>query len=720
MTPLILNYLASSQYDTAASLCEQAIEEAPQHLAYYWYLGLVRLLQQEQAEAEAVWLSAMTEADPLTVEVGLEELLQILQAEADRQLELSQPHLSEAILWQALALNADRASLYVQLGNAIALQGRLDEAIEQWQAAIEQQPDCVEAYFQQAAVFQKLEQWDEAIAAYAQVIALQPGWQVHYQLGLCLAIRQRWQEAIDQFNQVIQLQPDFAAAWGDRGWAHLQTGNWQQAIADLQTAIQEKSAYAQTYSTWAKLLSAHKTTQERADFLRLLCLPDRQQIYEALIQWVNRHTKVSAISATPLTPLPVTIAALDCPDYSLTNDLTNNDLNDDRNSPCLDSSPGYYETTKAWAEGEVNCECYVELDAPSVIALKAPQTIDPSVHFSFRFGQEMPLPGTFVATIPDGQFWLNAQQTSSAVWTADRQLLGDLSPEFPLLSPGHPDRHPKYHSSLLQPCFRSAPKPVQKVNGTVAVIAGLANDMYFHWLFDVLPRIDLLQRSGIAIDSIDYFLVNNQLPFQQETLRRLGIPDAKILNTTEQIQSQHIQADRLIVPSYPSSPAWMSHYVCQWLRTVFLSQDKTQRSKGDRIYITRQQTSNRRIINESAVVEFLNQFNFQCIALESLSVVEQAALLANAEVVIAPHGGGLTNTVFCQPGTKIIEIFSPHYVYPCYWLISNLVNLNYYYLTGIFPEGHCLHHFLYPDARIADIWVDLDDLKYTLMLAEVI
>jgi capsular polysaccharide biosynthesis protein len=65
-----------------------------------------------------------------------------------------------------------------------------------------------------------------------------------------------------------------------------------------------------------------------------------------------------------------------------------------------------------------------------------------------------------------------------------------------------------------------------------------------------------------------------------------------------------------------------------------------------------------------------------------MSVAEQAACLAAAKVVVAPHGAGLTNLVFCTPGTKVIEIFSPAYVPYCYWMISNLCGLEHYYLIG--------------------------------------
>ena len=106
----------------------------------------------------------------------------------------------------------------------------------------------------------------------------------------------------------------------------------------------------------------------------------------------------------------------------------------------------------------------------------------------------------------------------------------------------------------------------------------------------------------------------------------------------------------------------------------------------------------------------LTEFGFQSVALESLSIQQQAALLSQAQIVISAHGSGLTNLVFCNSGTQVIEIFSPNYVYPCYWLLSNLAGLDYSYILGEMPEGYHLHQLVYPDARSEDIWVNINEL----------
>lgn len=693
-----IELMAHGQYEAAAIQCEQEIEQHPTQLVYYWYLGLIRLLQGDEEEAQATWLAAMAAADPETIESEITELLHILQVEAEHQLQ-SRPDLTEQICCQILDLDREQPIVHFQLGNAIALQGRFEEAIIHWQMAIELQPDFAAAFSQQAIIFHKLAQLNEAIAAYQQAIDLESTWQLHYQLGLCFSDQQQWQEALLHFKQAIELCPisarlELAAIYGDRGWAYLRQGQRQQAIADF-LMVQRLSGYAEIYNSWVDTLSesvCSSTIVENAKFLQLLSeqsileISDTESVCQALGQLIKHHQIQQIAQQTHQT-----------------------------DTVLVEASPpiGYYETTEDWIKAEAIPNYYSPLDPPELVSLTPPKTIDREVHFSFRFGRAIQLPGAFVVTLPQGQFWLNSSETASAILTNHNQLLGDLSPEFPLLSPGHPDKHPSQHSlfslkSLL---------PAQKLEGKVAVLSGLTNDMYFHWLFDVLPRFDLLHRSGINFDQIDGFVVSNHLSFQQETLENLGVPRNKILPTRKHL---HIQANELVVPSYPSTPAWMPRWVCEWLRQVFLSQNLPSSGTSDRLYITRQNTGNRRLINESEIIEFLGKFGFKAVTLESISVMEQATLLANASVVIAPHGGGLTNIVFCSPQTKIIELFSPNYVYPCYWLISNHLDLDYYYLAGRIPTGNYLHQLLYADPRLEDIWICLDDLKQLLIKAGVI
>jgi capsular polysaccharide biosynthesis protein len=86
-------------------------------------------------------------------------------------------------------------------------------------------------------------------------------------------------------------------------------------------------------------------------------------------------------------------------------------------------------------------------------------------------------------------------------------------------------------------------------------------------------------------------------------------------------------------------------------------------------------------------VHFLKGYNFTVIRPGELDFIEQVALFQSAEIIVAPHGAGLSNIVFCKPGTKIIEIFSSYYLNPCYWYISQEVGLEYHYIIGDGDSG---------------------------------
>lgn len=83
---------------------------------------------------------------------------------------------------------------------------------------------------------------------------------------------------------------------------------------------------------------------------------------------------------------------------------------------------------------------------------------------------------------------------------------------------------------------------------------------------------------------------------------------------------------------------------------------RTARVAGSRIYIDRRQSSVRVLENEDALVAALEAYEFVPVRLEALSVAEQIACFAEAEVIVAPHGAGLSNLVFCRPGTRVVEI----------------------------------------------------------------
>ncbi|MGF1987031.1 MAG: glycosyltransferase family 61 protein [Nostoc sp. ZfuVER08] len=342
---------------------------------------------------------------------------------------------------------------------------------------------------------------------------------------------------------------------------------------------------------------------------------------------------------------------------------------------------------------------FISIYSQSSIHRKFPKTVKDEVHWKFEIESSHEYPETFVTVIPQGRVWGH----NGTVITPDDKFLGDLSFEI--------GRDISEHSIL-----KSWRLPnLHYVDGTVAVLSAAGGEGYFHWMFDVLPRIHLLKQAKIDFNHIDKFLVNSlDFSFQKETLEILGITEEKIL---ESRKFPHIKAKELVVPSLPGQTGNIPKWACDFLKTKILGSSSHEKAgKGKFLYISRSRAAVRRVINEDELVYFLKKFGFEVMFLEKMSVAEQASVLSSASVIVAPHGAGLSNLVFCSPRTKIIEFFSPNYVNACYWVLSNNMQLEYYYLIG---DGDKPEKFYDPHYMAEDILININYLEQLLKIAEV-
>ncbi|MEH2024829.1 O-linked N-acetylglucosamine transferase, SPINDLY family protein [Nostoc sp.] len=78
-------YFIQEKYSQAAQLYEQAIVIEPNTISYYWHLGLLLLLQGQEAEAQMTWMLPITEADEEQLPIWINELFKFLQVEAERR-----------------------------------------------------------------------------------------------------------------------------------------------------------------------------------------------------------------------------------------------------------------------------------------------------------------------------------------------------------------------------------------------------------------------------------------------------------------------------------------------------------------------------------------------------------------------------------------------------------------------------------------------------------
>ena len=204
---------------------------------------------------------------------------------------------------------------------------------------------------------------------------------------------------------------------------------------------------------------------------------------------------------------------------------------------------------------------------------------------------------------------------------------------------------------------------------------------YYHFLFDVLPRYGTFEEAlpGRVPDAV---LVPHATRYQRELLALAGI-DLPMLQPSP---GRAVRADRLLVPSTPNRDLAAPRWVTRWLRDRLPPSPGRQR--GGRLYLTRGDKPNtRRYVQESELWPSLESRGFVRLDPGTLSVQEQIDCFHAAEVIVAPHGAALSNLVFCQPGTRVLELFAHNYVHLGLWAISQSI------------EGICYHYLVAEGGR---------------------
>jgi tetratricopeptide (TPR) repeat protein len=149
---------------------------------------------------------------------------------------------------QALQIRPDYAEAHNNLGNALSLAGRYPAAIEQFQQALRIKPDSAEAHNNWGNALLQSGRIQDAVSQYEQALQIRPDdAQAHDNLGSILLRSGQTQAAMSHFEQALQSQPDDPEAHNNLAFALLQSGRTQEAIGHLEQALRIKPDYPEAH-----------------------------------------------------------------------------------------------------------------------------------------------------------------------------------------------------------------------------------------------------------------------------------------------------------------------------------------------------------------------------------------------------------------------------------------------------------------------------------------
>lgn len=219
---------------------------------------------------------------------------------------------------------------------------------------------------------------------------------------------------------------------------------------------------------------------------------------------------------------------------------------------------------------------------------------------------------------------------------------------------------------------RVAKKRLRTVDGPTFVLARPWSDGYAHWLSDCLP---LLAAHREVVPDARVVVRAPLNRWHRESLLAYGFDDAdiEVLLPRECVRVRHA-----IVPGLLGHPGAHHPTGVRFLRDVYLPRHVDGRdTPARRLHISRRFADKRRMVDEDGVTRLLVQYAIETIYAEDLPFLEQVRTFADAELIIGVHGAGLANTVFCAPGTAVIEIFPRMYSPVCIWHIADTVGHRY-------------------------------------------
>ncbi|WP_265107817.1 glycosyltransferase family 61 protein [Halosolutus halophilus] len=234
--------------------------------------------------------------------------------------------------------------------------------------------------------------------------------------------------------------------------------------------------------------------------------------------------------------------------------------------------------------------------------------------------------------------------------------------------------------------LRESPKRIVAGNGRrddieeAVLLHNSWDDGYFHWVAETLTRLEGVEQYTNETGRTPKLIVGPSLnSFQRETLELLGYDDDLV-----HWDAAYCEVERLVVPSMRReiNPPEPSPFSYQWLRESL--RDRALRAVdtsrfSNRVYISRDDATSRRVLNEQAVLERLDVYGFERYELSSMSVLETIALFAQADCVVTPHGAGLTDLIYTD-GVSVVELMPIDRVNGIYYMLTKHVGGWYGYV----------------------------------------
>jgi capsular polysaccharide biosynthesis protein len=205
---------------------------------------------------------------------------------------------------------------------------------------------------------------------------------------------------------------------------------------------------------------------------------------------------------------------------------------------------------------------------------------------------------------------------------------------------------------------------------------------YYHWLCESIFRLWMARRQLDRVTLIlpqfykdADFIMGSLEPFDLKNI--FFIPPNKCLLVKNLCLPQ-------IKPICDAYNGLHLRQVRQFYRDYILNKKKCIVNRVDKLYISRKFAKRRRVINGDEIEVILHKYGFTIYYPEKHSFLEQVAIFIHVKWLVAEHGSGLTNMLFMEKGSSMLELHKnktneldhPSFLF---WYMADALGINYYH-----------------------------------------
>ncbi len=180
--------------------------------------------------------------------------------------------------YKALRLDPGQNEIRYKLGILLIMRGMFDDALNEFEGILENDPENALAYEGKGRVFLAFKKLEESKQSFREAINLNPEtWQSHTYIGIINDQQGMYDAAISEYHKAIAINPESYISFNNLGISYYLKGDYNQSIKALRTALKIRPEKQSLYNNLG--ISLYKMNEYEEAFVAFENCGDKASAY---------------------------------------------------------------------------------------------------------------------------------------------------------------------------------------------------------------------------------------------------------------------------------------------------------------------------------------------------------------------------------------------------------------------------------------------------------